>query len=391
MSGALVIGAGPAGLMAAEAMADAGISVRIADQMPSPARKFLMAGKSGLNLTKNQPIDDFVAASGGLPPEVERAVRAFGPTEVTDWARGLGQEVFTGSTGRVFPVAMKASPLLRAWLARLGGKGVTLQTRWQWTGWDAAGAALFDTADGPVTIRPEVSVLALGGASWPRLGSTGTWPVALGPVAPWRPANSGFVVQWSDHMRAHFGQPLKGIASHAGDLVSRGEVMISARGIEGGGIYEVSRAVREGAPLLLDLKPDWTGQRVRQVLSAPRGKASLTNHLRKRLRLGPALLALLNEFGRPFPDDLARLVKALPIRHAGPRPIAEAISSAGGLRIDALDDDLMLRARPGVFVAGEMLDWEAPTGGYLLTACLATGRMAGLGAARYAAEESART
>ena len=390
MSRALVIGAGPAGLMAAEVLADAGHSVTIADHMPSPARKFLMAGKSGLNLTKQEPIEPFLSAFPDLPRPMEQALRAFGPLEVIGWAEVLGQEVFAGSTGRVFPKVMKASPLLRAWLARLETKGVTLSRRWKWTGWDEAGLALFDTPERARAMEYDALVLALGGASWPRLGSTGDWAATLGPVAPFRPANMGFNVEWSGHMAAHFGRPLKGITLHAGDLQSRGEVTISAHGLEGGGIYEVSRVVRDGATLIFDLKPDWSADKLRAALAQPRGKASVTNHLRKRARLGAEQLALLNEFGRPFPDDLAGLIKALPIRHLGPRPIAEAISTAGGLRFDALTDDLMLRDRPGVFAAGEMLDWEAPTGGYLITACLATGRLAGQGAARYIAEPSAR-
>jgi len=390
MSGAIVVGAGPAGLMAAEVLADAGVPVTMADRMPSPARKFLMAGKSGLNITKDEGKGDFLDAFPDLPDAVARALHDFGPREVVEWAEGLGQPVFTGSTGRVFPEAMKASPLLRAWLARLAGKDVRLNRRWDWTGWDAAGRATFDTPGGPHAVPFDAMVLALGGASWPRLGSTGQWPDALGPVAPFRPANMGLNVDWSGHMAAHLGQPLKGIALRAGDLHSRGEVTIAAHGLEGGGIYEVSRAVRDGAPLFFDLKPDWPLVRLRAALAQPRGKDSITNHLRKKTRLSAAHLALLNEFGRPFPDDLAALIKALPIAHSGPRPIAEAISTAGGLRFDALTDDLMLRARPGVFAAGEMLDWEAPTGGYLITASLATGRRAGQGAARYFAEASAR-
>jgi uncharacterized flavoprotein (TIGR03862 family) len=384
MSGALVIGAGPTGLMAAEVMAQAGLAVTLADAMPSAGRKFLMAGKSGLNLTKAESLDRFLAACGPLPPAMVQAVTAFGPDKVVAWALGLGQPVFTGSTGRVFPVSMKASPLLRAWMQRLGNLGVSLRTRWRWEGWDA-GETVFSTPDGPITVCPEVTVLALGGASWARLGSDGHWTQFVpDAVVPFAPANMGFGVDWSPHMTRYFGSPVKGSALVAGGQRERGEFVISSRGIEGGGIYAVSRAVREGADLLLDLLPDWTAQEVAARLSRPRGRATLANHLRKTLRLDGVRLALLNEFRRPFPDDLGPLLKALPLRHTGPRPIDEAISTAGGVRFEALDEGLMLQSRTGVFCAGEMLDWEAPTGGYLITGCLATGRMAGLAAARFA-------
>lgn len=383
----LVIGAGPAGLAAAEAMARAGLSVRIAEQMPSAGRKFLMAGKSGLNLTKDEPIEDFLAACIDLPAPLETAVRAFGPADVRRWAEGLGQEMFTGSTGRVFPKVMKASPLLRAWLARLEGLGAVLHTRWIWRGWGAGGDALFDTPDGAERVRADVVVLALGGASWPRLGSTGAWYDMFSQVTPFMPANMGFEVDWSSHMAQHFGGAVKGVRLTAGDLTSRGEFVVSRRGLEGGGIYEVSRRMREGATLFLDLAPDRSADQLRTALSK-RGKESVANALRKRAKLTPIQIALLNEFGRPFPDDLAALIKALPVRHAGPRPLEEAISSAGGLRMDALTDRLMFQTRGGLFAAGEMLDWEAPTGGYLLTVCLASGFMAGEAAATYALDSS---
>lgn len=384
MTDALIIGAGPAGLMAAEMLSQAGLGVTVTDAMPSVGRKFLMAGKSGLNLTKDENATDFLAAYGDAPDVMRRAVADFGPDAVMGWAKGLGQPLFTGSTGRVFPTAMKASPLLRAWLARLADAGVSLRTRWQWCGWDGA-QTLFDTPEGRISVTPRVTVLALGGASWARLGSDGLWTRFLpDAVAPFAPANMGFVVEWSDHMTRFLGQPVKSVALHAGDLTSRGEIIISARGIEGGGVYAVSRAMRDGAPLFIDLLPDWSPNRIRNALQKPRGKTSLANHLRKVLRLDPVRIALLSEFGRPFPDDLAPLIKALPILHAGPRPMYQAISTAGGLRFDALTDGLMLRDRPGVFCAGEMLDWEAPTGGYLITGCLATGRWAGRAATDYA-------
>jgi uncharacterized flavoprotein (TIGR03862 family) len=353
--------------------------------MPSPARKFLMAGKSGLNLTKAEPPEAFRAAYGvPLPPALRAALDAFGPEEAMAWARGLGQEVLIGSTGRVFPTAWKASPLLRAWLARLDTGGVTLRTRWRWTGFDGD-AARFDTPEGPRLLRARATVLTLGGASWRRLGSDGAW-AALFPakVAPFAPSNMGLLVRWSPHMARHFGEPVKGAAWSAGPLVSRGEVVVSVRGLEGGGLYPLSRPLREGAPLTLDLVPDLPEDTLRQRLAAP-SRESLANRLRKRLGLDGVRAALLQEWGRPLPPDLAALLKRLPVRHDGPRPLDEAISTAGGLRFDALDPGLMLKDRPGTFAAGEMLDWEAPTGGYLLTACLGTGRLAGRSAAAWLA------
>ncbi len=372
---ALVIGAGPAGLMAAEVLAGAGLSVVVADRMPSPARKFLMAGKSGLNLTK---VDGhFDAGYGETSPAFARSVSEFGPQAVMRWASGLGQETFVGSTGRVFPVAMKASPLLRAWLARLDGLGVNLLTRWRWDGW-RDGRAVFDTPAGPQEIDAEITVLALGGASWRRLGTDGAWAAQMpGSVAPFGAANVGLRVDWSAHMARWHGQPLKGVAFHAGDLVSRGEAVITARGLEGGGIYSVSGAVRDGAALGVDLLPDLPHAVVAERLAQQDPKASLATRLRKALHLDGARAALLNEFGRPFGADLARTLKALPVRHAGVLPLDEAISTAGGLRFDALDG-FRLKGDARIYAAGEMLDWEAPTGGWLITGCLATGRAAAL-------------
>ncbi len=385
---ALVIGAGPAGLMAAEELGRAGFSVLICDAMPSPARKFLMAGKSGLNLTMDLPVDALLPAYEEAADWLAPALRDFDAQAVQDWARGLGQELFTGSTKRVFPKVMKASPLLRAWLGRLDGLGVGLRSRWRWTGWEGDSPA-FDTPEGRQCLAPRVTVLALGGASWARLGSTGAWADILAArgveMTPFAPANAGLCVAWSAHMAAHFGTPLKGIALRAGTRHSRGEAVISARGLEGGGVYAISRAVREGHALSLDLRPDLDTAEIARRLSRPRGKASLSNHLRKSLRMTPERIALLQEFARPLPADptaLACLIKALPVRHAGLRPLDEAISTAGGVPRAALDDGLMLRTLPGVFCAGEMLDWEAPTGGYLITGCLATGRRAGRAAAR---------
>ncbi|WP_290684344.1 MULTISPECIES: TIGR03862 family flavoprotein [unclassified Haematobacter] len=385
---ALVIGAGPAGLMAAEVLAAAGRRVVVAEGKPSPARKFLMAGKSGLNLTRNEPLEAFLAQYGTAEEKLRPMLTAFGPEQVIHWAEGLGEQVFTGSTGRVFPRAMKASPLLRAWLLRLGQGGVEIRTRWRWTGWED-GAFAFDTPAGRRRISPHVTVLALGGASWARLGSDGAWAEQLAakgvPLAPFRAANAGLIVPWSPMMERHHGAPLKGIALSAGALRSRGEVVISARGLEGGGLYSVVADVRDGAPLLMDLIPDMTEAQAAERLGAGRKGESLANRLRKALRLSPAAIALIQEFGRPLPTDplgLARLLKHLPIRHSGLRPLDEAISTAGGVRWDGVDADLMLHALPGTYVAGEMLDWEAPTGGYLLTACFATGRHAGEAAAR---------
>lgn len=380
LSEALVIGGGPAGLMAAEAMAVAGVRVTVAEGKPSVGRKLLMAGKSGLNLTKDEPFETFLAAYGNRAGALRPMLAAFGPDQVRAWVEGLGQPLFTGTTGRVFPRAMKASPLLRAWLARLEGLEVKIRTRWRWTGWDG-GAVLFDTPEGARTLTPAVTVLACGGASWARLGSDGAWTAHIGQeVAPFRPANMGFDVAWSPHMASHLGKPVKGVALRAGGTVSRGEFVISATGVEGGGIYEVSAALRDGASLVLDLMPDLAADQISARLARARPGDSLMNRLRKALRLDPVKVALVMEFARSAPD-LATALKALPVPLADSRPMDQAISTAGGLRFETLDDALMLRARPGTFAAGEMLDWEAPTGGYLLTACLATGFWAGRHAA----------
>lgn len=379
---AAVIGAGPAGLMAADVLSAHGVAVTVYEAMPSPARKFLMAGKSGLNITKEEPFEPFMQAYGAsMPVALRRALEGLGPAEVMAWAEALGQSLFTGSSGRVFPTVMKASPLLRAWLARLTAQGVVLERRARWEGWDGD-ALLIRRPGGVERVRADVTILAAGGASWPRLGADGAWAGWMGAadVAPFAPANMGFEVDWTPHMARHFGAPVKGCVLRAGALEARAEFVISARGVEGGGIYAVSQAVREGAPLVVDLVPDLELAVVAKRLAKRRKKDTVTAHLRKALRLDPVKIALLQEFGRPFEGDLAQKIKGLELRHAGPRPLAEAISTAGGLRFSALDDGLMLRGRNMVFAAGEMLDWEAPTGGYLITACLATGRYAALAA-----------
>ncbi|HCP81763.1 MAG TPA: aminoacetone oxidase family FAD-binding enzyme [Octadecabacter sp.] len=383
MIDALVIGGGPAGLMAADVVSAAGHSVVVVDAMPTVGRKFLMAGKSGLNLTKSEDLQRFKKAYGAAENSLAPMLTAFGPDQITAWAQALGQVVFTGSTGRVFPEKMKASPLLRAWLARLTNQGVTLQTRWRWTGWHGD-TSMFETPGGAEGISAKTTILAMGGASWKRLGSDGRWAEQLmDDIAPFQPANMGFALDWSDHMTQHLGFAVKGVKLTAGNTSSRGEFVISSKGIEGGGVYMVSSAVRDGAQLTLDLLPDQSVQEITAKLAAPKGKQSLANTLRKTLKLDPVKRALLNELGRGLDLPLAQRIKALPFPALTPRPIDEAISTAGGVRFDALTDDLMLKSRDGVFCAGEMLDWEAPTGGYLITGCLATGRWAGLAAVRH--------
>jgi len=383
---ALIVGAGPAGLMAASQLADAGVKVVIVDAKPSVGRKFLMAGKSGLNLTKNEPIEGFLNAYGDSRNWLEPFIREFGPEQVSLWAEGLGQEVFTGSSGRVFPKTMKTSPLLRSWMAALGQKDVEVRTRWRWTGWEGHNLC-FETPEGVRTVHAKVSVLALGGASWSRLGSDGKWAEFIdAPTASFRPANMGFLHKWSDFMTPFLGAPIKPVRLSVGDLSVKGEFVISARGIEGSAVYAVSKALRDSKEtLMLDLMPDLSRDAIEAKLKKPRGKNSISNHLRKTLGLKGAKSALLREVG-PLPEnmsDLAARIKALPLALDGPRPIDEAISTAGGVTQAALTEDLMLKARPGVFCVGEMLDWEAPTGGYLLTACLAMGRHAGEAAAKY--------
>ncbi|MEY8097481.1 TIGR03862 family flavoprotein [Falsihalocynthiibacter sp. S25ZX9] len=386
MKTALVIGAGPAGLMAAEILADSGFSVTVAETKKSPARKLLMAGKSGLNITKNETDEQFLATFGDMPEALKSAMTAFGPREAMAWAQGLNQVVFTGSTGRVFPRSMKASPLLRTWLARMGGKGVTLELGWKWVG--CAGPSFqFETSAGAKEVAADVTILACGGASWARLGSDGAWSEWIDtPLAPFKPANMGFVVDWSSHMERHFGSPVKPVGLIVGGKTHRGEIVVSRTGLEGGGIYTVSTALRDGETLTLDLLPDLTGDQIRKRLARPQGKTSMANFYRKVLGLTPVKMALLQEFARPLPTGNAfiSVLKALPVPLNGPRPLDEAISTAGGVKFDGMTEDLMLKNRPGVFCAGEMLDWEAPTGGYLITASLATGKLAAEAAVRWA-------
>ena len=383
---ALVIGGGPAGLMAAEQLVNAGLSVTIAEAKPTLGRKFLMAGKSGLNLTMDETVSAFLPHYYNAQTHLDPMISSFGPQEVKEWTEGLGQQIFVGTSGRVFPKAMKASPLLRAWIARLLDAGVRLRTNWKLSGLSENNAQ-FQTLDGAKNIIADVVVLAMGGASWARLGSDGAWVEQFGPITPFQPANCAFAMDWSNHMTKFFGTPIKNITLRAGDMISRGEIIISRNGIEGGGIYSVSRTLRTGIPLTIDLRPDWTVDRVETALSKPRGKDSQTNHLRKALKLDPIKIALMRELTLQLPQDakaLAKMVKCLSIKTLEPRPMDEAISTAGGIPWNRLDAGLMLMDRPGIFCAGEMIDWEAPTGGYLITACLATGRWAGLHAAQYA-------
>ena len=384
---ALVIGGGPAGLMAAEALLDAGAKVILAEAKPTVARKFLMAGKSGLNLTKSEPLSAFLQSYSGSESVLGPCLEAFGPDQVMSWAEDLGQDMFIGSSGRVFPKAMKASPLLRAWMARLAKKGLDLRLRHRWLGWDTQ-TAMFHTPNGTVALSADVTVLALGGASWSKLGSDGAWAPWLSDqgiaIEPFEPSNAGLIVPWSDHMAKHFGAPLKNINLSAGSMQNRGEVVISTKGLEGGGVYPLGPALRDRAELTIDLFPDLTEEKLAERLAKPRGKQSLSNHLRKTTKLSPAAMALVMELARPLPNDpkrLAETLKHLPFPYAGLRPLDEAISTTGGVAMSAVNADFMLTAKPGVFCAGEMLDWDAPTGGYLLTACLATGRWAGFAAA----------
>jgi len=386
-----IVGAGPAGLMAAERLALAGVAVTVIDRMPSPGRKLLMAGRGGLNLTHDEPMPAFLDRYGPARDRLAPALAAFPPEALRAWCEALGQPVFVGTSPRVFPVALKASPLLRAWLGRLRAQGVTLAMGQRWIGWDGDGGPVFD----PPLAAANATVLAVGGASWPRLGSDGAWAAGMQrggvAVAPLLPANCGFRVEWTDVFRERFeGAPLKRIAATFGGRRVRGEAIVTAGGIEGGSIYALSSALRDAiaarghAVLRLDLRPDLSLDELARRLALPRRAQSLSTFLRKTAGLPPVAIALLRETDAPAdPALLAAHVKSTPLRLTGVASLARAISTAGGVQLDAVDERWMLRARPGVFVAGEMLDWEAPTGGYLLQAAFSTGYAAGEAAAAW--------
>ncbi len=395
-----IIGAGPAGLMAAETAIQGGVRVDVYDGMASVGRKFLLAGKGGLNLTHAEPLEPFLSRYGSREATLRPLIEAFGPAELREWAQGLGIGTFVGSSGRVFPTDQKAAPLLRAWLHRLRKAGVVFHSRHRWQGWDEAGALRFDTPQGSQTAQADAVILALGGGSWSRLGSDGAWVPLLSErgvsVTPLRPSNCGFDYPWSEHFRSRFaGHPVKTVGASFTDAEGEehlrlGEFVISANGVEGQLIYALSAAMRDTIASIgiatprLDLMPGRPLKRLVHDLSKPRGSASMAKHLQKRAGIDGVKAGLLRELADPEdfndPVQLAAAIKSLPLRLRATRPLDEAISTAGGVAFEALDAQLMIRALPGVFCAGEMLDWEAPTGGYLLTACFATGRTAGLGA-----------
>ncbi len=400
MSTIAIVGGGPAGLMAAEVLSQAGLEVHLYDAMPSVGRKFLLAGIGGLNLTHAEPFNDFVLRYGNRQSEMESFLNHFTPQMVRDWARDLGIETFVGSSKRVFPLEMKAAPLLRAWLRRLRTAGVTFHTRHRWCGWDVNHALKFSTPDGEKLVHADAVILALGGGSWAKLGSDGAWLPLLAEqrvvIAPLQPANCGFEVRWSEYFRERFAaQPLKSVILSFTDAAGKsyqklGELMITVTGVEGSLIYALSAPLRDtinacgSVTVYLDLATDKSLPRLVKALAKPRGSKSMANHLRTRIGIEGARAGLLREYvsATEFanPTLLAAAIKALPIKLIATRPIDEAISTAGGVCFESLETYLMLKTIPGVFCAGEMLDWEAPTGGYLLTAALASGRAAGLGA-----------
>jgi uncharacterized flavoprotein (TIGR03862 family) len=388
--------------MGAEVLANGGANVTVYDSMPSAGRKFLMAGRGGLNLTHSEPLPQFLARYGSAMPHLKAAISAFPPQALRDWSEALGQPTFVGSSGRIFPQAFKASPLLRAWLRRLDAIGVRFALRHRWTGWDDSGHLAFETPEGQRTVEADATVLALGGASWPRLGSEGSWVetlVAKGvAITPLQPANCGFTVGWSNIFRDRFqGQPLKSISLSFGAHSVRGEAMITAAGIEGGAIYALSAPLREAvleqgqATLHIALRPDLDRSDLAARLAAPRAKQSFSNWLRKAAHLSPVGIGLLQEAAiasgvllSSLPAaDLAEWINAVPVQLTGIAPITRAISTAGGIVFDELDEGFLIRRLPGVFAAGEMLDWEAPTGGYLLQASFATGAAAGSGVLKW--------
>ncbi len=403
----VVIGAGPSGLIAAQHLAEAGCRVTVFDQKGAPARKFLMAGRGGLNLTHTTPAEIALAKyhGQGTKDDLQSALAAFTPEDLVAWAQALGEETFVGSSGRVFPKAMKASPLLRAWLRHLQSLGVELRLKQKWLGWADTGELLFASTDKNQDtqkneyVTAQATILALGGASWPHLGSDGHWMPILQavqvPLVPFAPANAGLCVSWSEHLKTKFsGQPLKNIAVSCGDHTKRGEVVITKRGLEGGACYALNAHVRDqlqqnsAAAITLNLKPDMTTAEIAERLKRPRGRQSLSNHLRKTVGLSPAAVALLHETANRNissfdPDELAQHIANLPLTCTGLFDIDRAISSAGGIAFEALTSDFMLKAKPGLFAAGEMLDWDAPTGGYLLQASFATGIAAAKGAVRF--------
>jgi uncharacterized flavoprotein (TIGR03862 family) len=407
---AVVIGAGPAGLMAAEVLAAGGAAVTVHERMASAGRKFLLAGRGGLNLTHSEDFERLLARYSDAAPRLRAAIEAFPPDAVRAWCERLGQETFVGTSGRVFPKSFKTSPLLRAWLRRLDAAGVRFAFRHRWVGWDNSGATAFDTPDGRASIHPDVLILALGGASWPRLGSDGEWTEALGhagvAVTPLRPANCGFTVDWSPVFRDRFeGHPLKRIELSFRGQAIKGEAVVTRAGLEGGGIYALSAPLREEiaargeATLQLALRPDASSAELRNALEAPRGKQTLSNVLRKAVKLSPVAIGLLHEaalasstkLGAMDPTALADLINAVPVRLTAAAPLATAISTAGGVALSEVDESFMLKRRPGVFVAGEMLDWEAPTGGYLLQASFSTGAAAGRAALAWLAGQRTRS
>jgi uncharacterized flavoprotein (TIGR03862 family) len=418
-----IIGGGPAGLMAAETLVGSGVDVTIYEAKPSLGRKFLRAGVGGLNLTHSEPFEQFLTRYGARRPQLQPVLTAFGPDDMRKWANGLGFESFVGSSGRVFPVGMKASPLLRAWLQRLGEAGVQFEMGWRWKGFCATentevlkstsprspwlrgeSSLQFETPTGKKIIQADAVILALGGGSWSRLGSDAAWVPLLAAqgvtIAPLRPANCGFDVAWSEHFKTKFdGAPLKTVTATAGGIRQQGEFIVTREGVEGSLVYALSAALRDelestgSVALTLDLSPAWTQARLAEALARPRGARSMSSHLEKTVGLKGVKVGLLWEFvpREDFanPEKLAAAIKALPIPLAAPHPLDEAISTAGGVAFESLDEWLMLKKLPGVFCVGEMLDWEAPTGGYLLTACFATGRWAAQGALRFLGKVSA--